>query len=109
MDSVECPPNSVLDRRRWTDAGDRSMTGASAEAANAECERITKEQARNFYWGIRLLPTPKRNALSAVYALARRIDDIGDGDLPAEQKLRLLAQARSGSAAPEEYPDDLVL
>ncbi len=79
------------------------------EAAYAECERITKEQARNFYWGIRLLPTPKRNALSAVYALARRIDDIGDGDLPDEQKLRLLAEARAGSAAPGEHPEDLVL
>ena len=44
-------------------------------------------QARNFYYGIRLLPGAKRAALCAVYALARRIDDIGDGDLPAEQKL----------------------
>jgi phytoene synthase len=78
-------------------------------AAYDECERITREQARNFSWGIRLLPTPKRRALSAVYALARRIDDIGDGTLPDEQKLRLLAEARAGALAPGDYPDDPVL
>ena len=58
-----------------------------AERAYAACEAITRAEARNFYYGIRLLPAPKRRALCAVYALARRIDDIGDGDLPASQKL----------------------
>jgi len=77
--------------------------------AYAECERITREQARNFSWGIRLLPPTKRRALSAVYALARRIDDIGDGTLPAEEKLRQLAVARAGAAAPGGHPDDQVL
>lgn len=59
------------------------------------CIDITKTQARNFSYGIRLLPPPKRAALSAVYALARRIDDIGDGDLPAEDKRRQLADVRT--------------
>ena len=56
------------------------------EAAYQACERITREQARNFAWGIRLLPGVKRRALSAVYAMARRIDDIGDGTLPEADK-----------------------
>ena len=64
------------------------------DEAYALCERITREQARNFSWGIRLLPAEKRRALSAVYAMARRIDDIGDGDLPPQEKLRQLALAR---------------
>lgn len=81
----------------------------ATQAAYRECERITREQARNFAWGIRLLPEPKRMALSAVYALARRIDDIGDGTLPTEQKLSLLAEARAGALAPAVRPDDLVL
>lgn len=86
------------------------MTGAvDVGAAYAECERITREQARNFYWGIRLLPEPKRNALSAVYAMARRIDDIGDGTLPDAEKLRLLAEARGAVADPGAHPDDPVL
>jgi 15-cis-phytoene synthase len=62
--------------------------------AYAQCEQITWEQARNFAYGIRLLPPGKRHALAAVYAYARRIDDIGDGDLPAEEKTRQLEEAR---------------
>ena len=79
------------------------------DEAYALCEQITREQARNFSWGIRLLPAEKRRALSAVYAMARRIDDIGDGDLPPQEKLRQLAVARSGATAPGEHPDDPVL
>jgi phytoene synthase len=70
-----------------------------AAAAYRRCEEITWSQARNFSYGIRLLPPPKRHALAAVYALARRIDDIGDGPLPATEKLAALAEARAGLAA----------
>src|SRR5438067_4749370 len=63
-------------------------------AAYRRCEEITWSQARNFSYGIRLLPPAKRQALAAVYAFARRIDDIGDGSLPADRKLAELAQAR---------------
>jgi 15-cis-phytoene synthase len=78
-------------------------------AAYAECERITRAEAKNFAWGIRLLPEPKRHALSAVYAFARRIDDIGDGDLPDARKLELLAEARADAADPSAKSDDPVL
>jgi phytoene synthase len=84
------------------------MTGDRLRSAYLECERITREQARNFSWGIRLLPPDKRGALSAVYAMARRIDDIGDGDLPAPEKLRRLAAARQVATEPSSAPDDLV-
>jgi 15-cis-phytoene synthase len=79
------------------------------EAAYAECERITTAEAKNFAWGIKLLPAPKRRALSAVYAFARRIDDIGDGDLPGDQKLADLAKAREQVTAGEPPADDPVL
>ena len=62
--------------------------------AYRECERITWSQARNFAYGIRLLPPAKRRGLAAVYAFARRIDDIGDGTLPAEQKITALEDSR---------------
>ena len=81
----------------------------TVDDAYRECERITRTEARNFAWGIRLLPPPKRTALSAVYALARRIDDIGDGTLPIERKVALLAEARAAAAAPDDHPDDPVL
>jgi phytoene synthase len=78
-------------------------------AAYRYCEDVTRRQARNFAWGIRLLPAPKRRALSAVYALARRIDDIGDGDLAVPDKRRRLAAVRSSLDAVDKYPDDPVL
>ncbi len=62
--------------------------------AYVRCEEITAAEARNFSYGIRLLPDPKRRAMSALYALARRIDDIGDGDAPAAEKLDALAAVR---------------
>jgi len=68
-------------------------------AAYRRCEEITWSQARNFSYGIRLLPPAKRQALAAVYAFARRIDDIGDGTLPAPEKLTLLEEARDRLSA----------
>jgi phytoene synthase len=59
-------------------------------AAYRHCESITRAQAANFYYGIRLLPPPRRRAMCAVYAFARRVDDIGDGALPNEEKLHRL-------------------
>ncbi|MBV9098073.1 MAG: presqualene diphosphate synthase HpnD [Frankiaceae bacterium] len=70
------------------------MTTTTATAFET-CIDITKTQARNFSYGIRLLPPEKRAALSAVYALARRIDDIGDGDLPPSEKRVRLAEMRA--------------
>ncbi len=62
--------------------------------AYLHCAGVTHDQARNFHYGIRLLPPDKRDALCAVYALARRIDDIGDGDLPTNEKLARLKSVR---------------
>jgi phytoene synthase len=64
-------------------------------AAYKYCEAVTGTQARNFSYGIRLLPEPKRLAMSAIYALARRIDDIGDGDWPVERKAEHLGRTRA--------------
>lgn len=67
----------------------------TVEQAYEACESITRSQARNFHYGIRLLPPAKRNALCALYALSRRIDDIGDGDLPLDDKTAALAAVRA--------------
>jgi 15-cis-phytoene synthase len=66
----------------------------TVEQAYQVCEHITREQARNFHYGIRLLPPPKRTALCALYALSRRIDDIGDGSLPPAEKSAALGDVR---------------
>src|SRR5439155_18197664 len=76
-----------------TPAGEPPMSaGAQAAEAYRRCEAITRRRAANFYYGIRLLPAEKRRAMSAVYAFARRVDDIGDGPLGPEQKLLQLEQ-----------------
>jgi phytoene synthase len=64
------------------------------DQAYDRCEAITAAQARNFAWGIKLLPAPKRRAMSALYAVARRIDDVGDEPGPAPAKLEALAGLR---------------
>ena len=64
-------------------------------AAYRYCETVTGQQARNFAYGIRLLPTPKRRAMSALYAFSRRVDDIGDGALTGEVKAARLDDTRA--------------
>jgi 15-cis-phytoene synthase len=66
------------------------ITSAGTAEAYRHCAAITRTQARNFYYGISLLPKDKRAALCAVYALARRIDDIGDEPGEPDGKLAAL-------------------
>ena len=75
--------------------------------AYRECERITWTQARNFAYGIRLLPAEKRRGLAVIYAFARRIDDIGDGTMPPQEKIAALEAARDALTKPSQ--DDPVL
>jgi phytoene synthase len=75
------------------------VSALDVETAYRACEHITRTEARNFNYGIKLLPEPKRRAMSALYALARRIDDIGDGDLAPAEKLAGLAQVRKDVAS----------
>uniref|UniRef100_UPI003671DAEF phytoene/squalene synthase family protein n=1 Tax=Aciditerrimonas ferrireducens TaxID=667306 RepID=UPI003671DAEF len=70
------------------------VPASRAEWAFARCEAITRREAKNFAFGIRLLPPEKRRALSAVYALARRVDDIGDGDAPPAERRQALGSLR---------------
>jgi phytoene synthase len=65
-----------------------------AEEAYAEVERLTRRRARNFAYGIMLLPREKRRAIAAIYAFARRVDDIADGSLPTGDKREQLEQLR---------------
>jgi phytoene synthase len=79
----------------------------ATELAYARCEAITREQAANFYYGIRLLSRERRRAMCAVYAFARRADDVGDGDLPAGRKREeLRAQDEALAALARGEADD---
>ncbi len=83
-----------------------SALPARTREAYRQCESLTRAAAGNFYWGIRLLPPRKRRAMCAVYAFARRVDDIADGGLEREEKLRRLdAVAAALERLSPEDPD----
>jgi 15-cis-phytoene synthase len=78
--------------------------------AQRHCAQLTRQHAANFYYGMRLLPAEKRAAMFAVYAFARRVDDIGDGELAAAEKRRLLDEAAASlEASPNGDPVLLAL
>jgi len=65
---------------------------SATDAAFAACAEITRTQARNFWWGLRMLPEPRRSALYAIYAWMRAADDLVDGaegEDPAELERRV--------------------
>jgi phytoene synthase len=81
----------------------------SAALAYAECRRIARASGSSFYTGMRLLPAGRRDAIFAIYALARRIDDVADGDLPAEEKLAELGRIRARLAALDRTDDPVLV
>ncbi len=88
---------------------DSAHMSAPVLAAYRYCETVTGQQARNFAYGIRLLPGDKRQAMSALYAFSRRVDDIGDGELDSrakkirlEETRALLGRIRDGRVAEDD-------
>lgn len=81
------------------------MSGAIVDArladAFAACEKVVRRRARNFWYGLRLTPEPKRSAMYAIYAWMREADDIADADrVPtAERRARLERFGRDTESA----------
>ena len=67
----------------------------NVEKAYSEVQRITRARAKNFAYGIMVLPRDKRRAIAAVYAFAREVDDVADGEVPAEEKRERLEALRA--------------
>ncbi len=62
-----------------------SKTTAEIEAAYERCGEDVRTRARNFWYGLRLLPREQYHALCAVYSWMRRVDDLADAeDEPAK-------------------------
>ena len=76
------------------------------ELAYSHCQRVTKENARNFYYTFRPMPAVKRRAMYAVYAYCRLCDDIADGELPLEEKRLGFEEVRRNLRASEAKGDD---
>jgi phytoene synthase len=64
------------------------------EMAYDHCQRVAREQAKNFYYAFRTLPHLKRRAIYATYAFCRLCDDIADEDAPMEEKRRQFSETR---------------
>jgi phytoene synthase len=82
---------------------------AATELAYEHCRQLVRTSGSSFYAGMRILPADRREAIFAVYALARRVDDIADGGLPGEEKLRRLGLLRDQLERIDEERDDRVL
>jgi phytoene synthase len=76
------------------------------EEAYERCREITRASATSFYQGMRLLPAPRRSAMYAIYAFARRVDDIADGSLSPDDKTGALDAVRRDVAALDDAHDD---
>jgi phytoene synthase len=74
----------------------------TTEQAYAEVQRLTRRRARNFAYGIMVLPREKRRAIAAIYAFARRVDDVADGELPPDKKREQLEQIRADLHSPSD-------
>jgi phytoene synthase len=85
------------------------VTTQTAQPAYEHCRQVARRSGSSFYAGMRLLPPERRAALFAVYALARRIDDIADGGLPATDKLELLERVRGELTAIESSSDPVLV
>lgn len=76
------------------------------ESAAAYCKKLTTRSRSNFYYAFLFLPRQRREALEAVYAYCRLVDDVVDEDAPAAEKLEGIAHWRReldavyGDAAP---------
>jgi len=76
----------------------------SVQEAYAEVGRITRREAKNFAYGIMVLPRAKRQAIAAIYAFARRVDDVADGGLPPGERRAQLEELRAALDADPSDP-----
>lgn len=84
------------------------MTAAAQPAGNAGQAAINAQVAAaktSFYWAMRFLPKARREAMFAVYAFCREVDDIADSaDAPAAKLAALAAWRREIDALYQGTP-----
>lgn len=78
----------------------RSRMTTSVQASYAYCHELMRSAARNFYYGMRLLPEAKRNAMYALYSYMRLCDDLADAPLKPS------APGETADVSPDAFADD---
>jgi presqualene diphosphate synthase len=76
-----------------------AVTEASPEALKAEIRDKVQAAGSSFYWAMRLLPPARRDAMFAIYAYCREVDDIADSDASPALKQAGLTSWRTEVAA----------
>jgi squalene synthase HpnC len=69
--------------------------GTTTPQSYEECHRIARAAHSNFYYAFFLLPKVKRDALAALYAFMRLVDDVSDEGEDLVAKQRELAKWRA--------------
>ncbi|MBT8486687.1 MAG: phytoene/squalene synthase family protein [Phycisphaerales bacterium] len=89
------------------------LSTPAASAAVEQCRIITRDRARNFYYGLKLLPEPERSALFVIYAWMRTADDlVDDASHPAAEtrtRLEALRVATVAACAGQPADDDPIM
>jgi presqualene diphosphate synthase len=75
------------------------MAPPSRAQAQAHVEAVVRKSGTSFGLGMRILSRPRREAMHAVYAFCREIDDVADEPGPLEGKRRDLAMWREAIEA----------
>lgn len=73
---------------------DTRPEAAGDEALRALIRQRVEAAGSSFYWAMRLLPAPRRDAMYAIYAFCREVDDIADDDRALADKHAALAEWR---------------
>ena len=74
---------------------ERQNHGNEVARSYAECRRVARASASNFYYAFFMLPQAKRDALCALYAFMRLVDDVSDTVESAADKQRGLVAWRA--------------
>jgi phytoene synthase len=70
-------------------------TSEDVARSYTECRRVARASASNFYYAFFMLPPAKRDALCALYAFMRLVDDVSDTVGSSADKQRGLARWRA--------------
>lgn len=63
-------------------------------AAREHVRSVTERSGTSFYGAMRVLPREKRDAMYAIYAYCREVDDVADDPAPPADKIRRLQEWR---------------
>ncbi len=75
------------------------MSWIDVEQSYAHCHAITRDRAKNFYYGMKLTPEPKRSSMYAIYAWMRQADDLADEAGEGDARVAALNKLRADTDA----------